>query len=204
MANEVATEWGVIPEEVVSVARLLSEKVARASKRFESRDWPKQPGDVQDTLRLAVGDAHAAARASTDLRSLLTAYAHQFHQPRPVMADIARAQDTSRQGIPRRYSATTVEAIAELLADQPNTALVLHAFPSLTLTDLTKLNGPIGEVAKRQRDGDLPFISYAQQKRQASEAEREANMNAFRESLSKARANRSLSTRSTDGREPDL
>jgi hypothetical protein len=156
-----AVDWGLVPEPIIEVVRILNQKIEKASTHLGKLIWPEKPRDVQDLLRMSVSDSHKVAKAGTDLRSLLTAYAQRFHEPRPVMADLARAQDTSRQGIAARYTSATVAGVAELLSQQPHTGVILHSFRSLSLSDLTTISGPVGETARRQKDGDEPFVSYA-------------------------------------------
>lgn len=145
-----------------------SKKVDRWNRHLDGLAWPDQPRDVADLLRFSVGDAHKIARASTDLRSLLTAYSHHFHEPRPVMSEIARAQDATRQGIPRRYGQATVDAISELLSPTPNIAQILDAFPSLSLDDLATLDGPVGSKAARHKSGKEPLVRMSEQRRRAA------------------------------------
>lgn len=170
--------WGVVPPVVADLVRLLSRKIDRVNSHLDSLVWPDKPRDVEDLLRLSVGDAHKIARAGTDLRALLTAYSHQFHEPRPVMAAIAKAQDATRQGVPRRYGQVTVDAIRELLGEEPNVALILDAFPSLSLDDLTGLSGPVGRTASSHRDGTVPLVRMREQRRIAAE---KANADAMKQ-----------------------
>lgn|GEM_PF-4312754 len=109
---------------------------------------------MQPLLRKTISDAHKISKAATELRSLLTAYAHQFHEPRPVMSDLAKAQDATRQSIPRRYNQAMVDAIRELLSDEPNTAIIRHAITSLTRADLEGVHGAVGEVARIENSGE--------------------------------------------------
>jgi hypothetical protein len=143
--------WGLVPRPVVDVVHALNKKILRSGQHLDGLVWPDKPRDVQDLLRMSVSDAHKVARASTDLRALLTAYAHRFHQPRPVMAELARAQDASPQGIPRRYGQATVDALTALLSDEPDVDVVLAGFPSLSLLDLADLSGVVGDVAREMR-----------------------------------------------------
>lgn len=181
MADEDA--WGLVPRVIVDLVQVLSRKVDRWNRHLDGLVWPDRPRDVEDLLRLSVGDAHKIARASTDLRSLLTAYSHRFHEPRPVMAEIAKAQDATRQGIPRRYAQATVDAIRELLSQTPNVAQILDAFPSLSLDDLSTLDGPVGTAAKRHLSGEEPLARMSEQRRKTSEATRAKAKDALRTAL---------------------
>ena len=139
--------WGRVPKPVVEAVQALNSKILRSSEHLGKMVWPDKPRDVQDLLRMSISDAHKVARASADLRALLTAYAHRVHQPRPVMADLARAQEASPQGIPRRYSQSNVDGINELLSDEPDIELILIGFPSITISDLENFSGAVGSAA---------------------------------------------------------
>lgn len=166
-------DWGLVPPQIVDVVQILAKKVDKDAAHLRKLVWPDRARDIQDLLRLSVSDSHKIARSGTDLRALMTAYAHQFHEPRPVMADIARAQDSSPQGIPKRYGTATVAGIRELLSDTPNTGVILAAFRSLSLNDLASVTGPVGEAAARQVAGDEPFVSQAAQLRVAQDLRRQ-------------------------------
>ncbi len=144
--------WGLVPVPVVEAVHALNRKILGNGQHLDGLVWPKKPRDVQDLLRMSVSDAHKVARASTDLRALLTAYAHRFHQPRPVMADLARAQEATPQGIPRRYGQANVDALTALLSDEPDIEVILAGLPSLALLDLTEFSGAVGRAAKATRD----------------------------------------------------
>ncbi|GAB3615897.1 hypothetical protein GCM10027416_04540 [Okibacterium endophyticum] len=151
-AKEALEGWGLVPKPVVEAVHALNRKILRSGGHLDGLVWPEKPRDIQDLLRMSVSDAHKVARASTDLRALLTAYAHRFHQPRPVMADLARAQDASPQGIPRRYGQAAVDGLGALLSDKPDIDVILAGFTSLALSDLAEFEGPIGEIARSMRD----------------------------------------------------
>lgn len=154
MDDELDLAWGTVPPVIVDLARLLAKKASADARRAEKIHWPDKPGDVQDELRRAISAAHKTTRAATDLRALLSAYAHKFHNPRPVISDLARAQDTSSQGFIRRYSAETVDAVASLLSPNPDAEKILFAFPSLSVRDLGDLGGPVGAAALSIIDSD--------------------------------------------------
>ena len=71
------------------------------------------------------------------------------------MSDLAKAQDATRQSIPRRYNQAMVDAIRELLSDEPNTAIIRHALTSLTRTDLERVHGAVGEIARRENAAEV-------------------------------------------------
>lgn len=145
-------EWGRIPRPVLELVEILSDKAAKDSARLRRMEWPDGPQDVQDLLGRALSDAHKVTRASADLRSLLTAYAHRFHQPRPRFSELARAQDATSQGLNRRYSETTVSAISSLLSSEPDLQLIRNAFPSVSPHDLGTMSGAVGDMARSLRE----------------------------------------------------
>lgn len=150
MAEE-GEAWGRIPAPVAQLAQILAKKASKDAARLTRAEWPTEPQDVQDLLRRTISDAHKVAQAGTDLRALLSAYAHRFHKPRPLLADLARAQNTSPQGFTRRYSDATVAGIEQLTSETPDLALIRDAFPSISLDDLTALDGPVGTAAAAER-----------------------------------------------------
>lgn len=152
MDENLELSWGTVPAVIVDLARLLAKRASENARRIERMKWPDGPGDVQEELRLAIGAAHKTTRASNDVRALLSAYAHKFHNPRPVISDLARAQETSSQGFIRRYSEGTVDAVASLLSPKPDIEPILLAFPSVAIADLVELGGTVGTEAKRLLD----------------------------------------------------
>ena len=148
MDEELQLSWGTVPPVIVDLARLLAKRASENARKVERMKWPDKPGDVQEELRLAIGAAHKTTNAATDVRALLSAYAHKFHNPRPVISDLARAQETSSQGFIRRYSEGTVDAIASLLSPKPNIEPILLAFPSVSIRDLVELGGTVGTEAQ--------------------------------------------------------
>lgn len=142
-------EWGRVPEPILELLAILSEKAAHDSNHLHRMKWPEGPQDVQDLLGRALSDAHKVSKASNDVRSLLSAYAHHFHQPRPVLADLARAQETTSQGFVRRYSDVTVDGIASLLSTDPDIETIRRAFPSASLHALSTMRGAVGQAAAK-------------------------------------------------------
>jgi len=140
--------WGEVPDSMRVLINALRGSVARHSEELENIAWPAGPGDFSPQLLRTLSETEAVMQAAKDLRSLLTAYAHKVHQPRPKMADIAQAQNASPQAVTGRYSASTLGAIEGALrvgrgepaeADDGGpvgppdfSAALRHAFPSLT------------------------------------------------------------------------
>lgn len=157
-------EWGRVPEPILEMLRILSEKAAHDSAHLQRIKWPDGPQDVQDLLGRALSDAHKVSKASNDVRSLLSAYAHHFHQPRPVLADLARAQETTSQGFVRRYSDVTVNGIASLLSTDPDIGAIRKAFPSVSLSALSTMPGAVGGAARKvleDREATRPTKGWA-------------------------------------------
>lgn len=136
--------WGEIPAPVAKVIDLLAKVAAREANQLTTIDWPRDVADVGQPLAIALGHSQRAIVAATELRALLSAYAHVFHNPRPVLAALARAQQTSSQGFVRRYSDKTVAAIDELLSDTPDVTVILRGFTALAASDLAGIDGPVG------------------------------------------------------------
>lgn len=145
--GNVEVQWGAVPAVIIDVITVLSRQARRSSDHVGRLVWPDAPGDVQDQLRMAIGDAHKISKAGTDLRAVLSAYAHKFHNPRPVISELARAQGTSSQGFIRRYSEATLKAVENLLSATPDIDAIREGIPSLSLIDLSELGGPVGKAA---------------------------------------------------------
>lgn len=145
-------DWGRVPMPILELVRILSEKAADDSNHLQRIKWPLEPQDVSEPLRRAISDAHKINKASNDVRSLLSAYAHRFHQPRPVLADLARAQGTTSQGFVRRYSEVTVKGIESLLSEDPDLDAIRRAFPSVSMPALATMTGPVGKAAQAYQE----------------------------------------------------
>lgn len=133
--------WGVVPEPIPTLVAILANKAADAADLAQNVIWPTAPNDVQIPLRDVISSAHKSASAGVEIRALLTAYAHLFHEPRPNLSELARAQEASPQGLTRRYKPTTVAAINELLQAEKSwdQDTILRGFPSLTQEDFAGL-----------------------------------------------------------------
>ena len=151
-------DWGRVPLPILELVRILSEKAADDSNHLQRIKWPSEPQDVSEPLRRAISDAHKINKASNDVRSLLSAYAHRFHQPRPVLADLARAQGTTSQGFVRRYSEVTVKGIESLLSEDPDLDAIRRAFPSVSMPALASMTGPVGRAAQAYQDERSPVV----------------------------------------------
>lgn len=145
--GSVEVQWDAVPAAILDVITVLSRQARRSSDHVSRLVWPDAPGDVQDQLRMAIGDAHKILKAGTDLRAVLSAYARMFHNPRPVISKLARAQGTSSRGFIRRYSEATLTAVENLLSPTPDIGAIREGIPSLSLIDLGELGVPAGKAA---------------------------------------------------------
>lgn len=132
--------WGEVPEHVRTLIETFRETIAAHEKKLNEVQWPASTGDISLALLGTLAETESIHQASKDLRSLLTAYAHQVHQPRPKMASVARAQRATPQAVTSRYTAKTTAALALLidpaadLSELLRSEVVLSAFPSLAQT----------------------------------------------------------------------
>lgn len=151
---ESAIDWGTVPPALLAALTTLAKKAKKDAEHLGRIRWPEGPADVQDELRAAISDAHKISKAGTELRAVLSAYAHRVHEPRPVISDLARAQDTGSQGFIRRYSDATLAAVQQLVSDSPDIETVRAGIPSLSLYDLRDLGGAVGDAAQRRIAAD--------------------------------------------------
>ena len=106
-----STAWGTVPMSIALLVDLLEARISGHSATLSSTRWPDLPGDITPALTKTLSETESVFAAAKDLRSLLTAYAHKVHQPRPTVAEIARAQRTSSQAIATRYTPELLAAI---------------------------------------------------------------------------------------------
>lgn len=104
-------EWGRVPLSIETLVTLLEARISGHSATLSTIRWPDHPGDITPALTKTLSETESVFAAAKDLRSLLTAYAHKVHQPRPTVADVARAQRTSSQAIATRYTPELLAAI---------------------------------------------------------------------------------------------
>lgn len=158
------TAWGAVPASVRGLVDVLEEQIAEHSQRLSAIEWPTSPGDISPALLDTLREVEAVFSAAKDLRSVLTAYAHQVHQPRPVMADVARAQGASPQAVATRYTTKTVEAVEALIAAEdaasvakpdPNQvrAAVEHAKSELERALQSQISDEVGEIVRAGKPG---------------------------------------------------
>ncbi|MFB9307721.1 hypothetical protein BJY17_002808 [Agromyces hippuratus] len=142
--------WGVIPGPVHRLLVRLTEKARAIADGQDVSEWPPAdtPSDFDPYFRKTLAATQALHETTTDLRSLVSAWAHKYHQPKPNFSDLARAQGATPQGLYKRYKQSTRDAIDELLSDEPQIAVILDAFPSLRLVDLRGLSTPIDRALR--------------------------------------------------------
>lgn len=144
--------WGEVPPLVRELIDSLRRSISEHAKTLEHVEWPTQPGDISPALLATLAETERVFEASKDLRSLLTAYAHQIHEPRPKMADVARSQNASPQAVTTRYSAKTMAALVELLSHETEIAeafensIIKQGFPSLTHVGAIDMPRIIGDT----------------------------------------------------------
>jgi|GEM_PF-3341293 len=154
--------WGEVPRPVRQLIDSLRGIIRDHSERLSQIDWPEGAGDITPQLLTTLEETERVMQASKDLRSLLTAYAHKMHQPRPKMADVARAQSASPQAVTTRYTTKTTAALEQLLEHpelvegkptpigEQAAKILQDGFPSLN-------DGPIDLTQGRGLDVDLSF-----------------------------------------------
>lgn len=157
-AKPAQQEWGVIPGPVHRLLARLTEKARVIANSQEVSEWP--PADVASDFdpffRKTLAATQALHETTTDLRSLVSAWAHKYHQPKPNFSELARAQGATPQGLYKRYKQSTRDGIDELLSDKPDLAVILLAFPSLRLTDLRGLSDSIDRALAGIPQGLVP------------------------------------------------
>lgn len=126
-----------LAQPVLDILRILGERALDGATELDRLTSESSHANIQDELCDALRAAHLTTRAAADLRALVSAYAHHFHEPRPVISALARAQDISPQGFVRRYSPDTVRAVASLLSPAPDAKVILAGLPSLREDDLS-------------------------------------------------------------------
>lgn len=154
MAINTADEWGTVSHRFTDLVALLKVKIALQTNRLNEASIPST-GDAEPGLVATIEAAHAIALASKDLRSALSAYAHRMRLPRPKVGAIADAQETNAQGLARRYSAATLNALEHLIAGDAEVEVLMAAFPSLTNPEAERLvSGPRGSASATRRSHD--------------------------------------------------
>jgi len=138
-------EWGVIPAPVYRLMTVLAAKSSGLANQNDPADWPSadSPQDFADFFAEQLRLSHSSAQAAIDFRSLVTAYAHKFHNPRPLLNSLASAQQSTPQGLIRRYNSKTVDALRQILSSEPDAGVIAAGFPSLTTDEINELIGTV-------------------------------------------------------------
>lgn len=147
-----ASSWGTIPRTMAGVAWTLPARVEASNEGLQGVNWPSGQREAQQLLCKRIKGKHRMSRAFPEVRPLLTAYAHQFYEPRPVKPNLIKAQNATTQRSPRRYK--QADRIKELLGDESN-AIICQMLTSLMRADLERVYGTVGEIARREDAGDL-------------------------------------------------
>lgn len=100
---------------------------------------PPDNSDEDWLLRVA-GISTELADRSADIRACLTAYSQAVADKRPELQAIALWQRVSASALRHRYNALHVQAVTELLGDQPLIDIVLEPFMSVVDDDLAGIS----------------------------------------------------------------
>ena len=147
-------EFSSLPEPISRLLDRLSRNLQDAPssmvRLFVSTDR-NSSGAMERLLR----KSQRSIDVASDLRSVITAYAHVFQKPRPNFSELAAAQGISSTGIRRRYTGQTVEALKQILGADPDLKAILRGLPSLELSDLAGLSPAIDRAL-----AESDFIPY--------------------------------------------
>lgn len=138
-------QWGAIPGPVRALLVRLTEKAGTSAAMLDPASWPPADtaADYGEFFNTTLEATQGLQIAATDLRSLISAWAHKYHRPSPNFSALARAQGSTPQGLYKRYKPATIAAIDELLSDSPRVGVILFGFPSLEAADLEGLTPSI-------------------------------------------------------------
>ncbi|MCM3695203.1 hypothetical protein [Microbacterium oleivorans] len=116
--------------------------------------------------------AEAADRATRDYRSVFNAHTHKFHQPKPLLGELAAMQGAITQSFAKRYTSETVEAIEASLSEEPDLDAIRTGIRALGFKDLRGISNALDraiEAAEAQR-GFEPWLPSADEARATSRA----------------------------------
>ncbi|WP_447586959.1 hypothetical protein [Microbacterium lacticum] len=103
---------------------------------------PAETTDEDWILRVA-GISTELADRSADIRACLTAYSQAVANKRPELQAVALWQRVSASALRHRYNALHVQAVRELLKEEPLIDIVLEPFISVVDRDLAGINEQI-------------------------------------------------------------
>ncbi len=151
MTEHRQTAWGITSPHVLYLARLIEDQISACVDDLRNVPFYSSVGNIEPALTRKIELTNNINGLSKDLRSMLTAYAHKVHEPRPRVTSIAEAQGTTTQGLLRRYNAQTADAVRAVADGQATKALLTEAFPSLpvALIDAFLSAGPAEYIAAR-------------------------------------------------------
>jgi len=147
-----AVQYGVIPRPIFELMSRLREKVARADAALQSVPWQwnEQAHNREPFMVETLAASQRCIDAATDLRALMTAYGQVFHDPKPLLVRLARAQRASSAGLVKRYTPNHVEAIDQLLSRSPDVGRITKAFRTVAREDLFGLTSEIDKALSIQ------------------------------------------------------
>lgn len=144
MSESVGRGWGLVPEPIAAVLARLQEKLAEATASMDPSPIAGMPPRSHDSeFQKMARAANVADRVSNDYRSVFNAYVHRYHDPKPAIGELARAQDTIIQTFAKRYTTKTVAAIDALLSDEPDIDSIRQGIRTLGFNDLWGISEPL-------------------------------------------------------------
>ncbi|MBM7832065.1 hypothetical protein JOE59_002770 [Agromyces cerinus] len=102
-------------------------------------------------LYLATGVSTELADRAADLRALITAYAQRVATRRPELAELARWQRVSPSALRHRYNDLHVQAIRELMAEDPLIDIVIEPFTTVLDEHFEGLSPALDEQLELRR-----------------------------------------------------
>lgn len=136
--------WGLVPEPITAVLSRLQQKLATAVAAMDpSRIAGVPPRSHDAEFQQIARAANVADRVSNDYRSIFNAYVHRYHDPKPAIGELARAQDTIIQTFAKRYTSKTVAAIDALLSEEPDLDAIRQGVRTLGFDDLWGISDPL-------------------------------------------------------------
>lgn len=131
MSEPQADRWGKTSPHFLFFVQLIGIELESTTRALNEVSFYSSVGNIEPALARKIELANKINFLSKDLRAALTAYAHKVHEPKPRVATIAQAQGTTTQGMLRRYTAETAEAIRAVADGVATRELLAKAFPSL-------------------------------------------------------------------------
>lgn len=133
-----------VPQPVRDVVKLLS-SIGRRAAQNAGRAVDTGYGGGADRSVEVVRHARRAALAAADLQALAAAYALSCDPP-PTAA-LAAATDVPHERVTELRDQATADAMSELLSDAPDIGVIRTGLPTLSVKELTKIDGVVGAAA---------------------------------------------------------